>query len=119
MNNILNVNSDNWEKEVLQSNVLTLVDFWHDKCKLCKQLEPVYKEVAEEYKDKLKFAKLNILETHENQHLAIHNGIRSTPTLIFFCKGKPLQALVGPMKKEQLKKKIDEVIEKNKDCLKK
>ncbi len=57
MESVLEVNASNWEQEVLQSDILTVVDFWHDRCPWCIKLNPVYDEVAEEYGDKTKFVK--------------------------------------------------------------
>ena len=62
MGSVLEVNAGSWEQEVLQSDVLTVVDFWHSQCPWCIRLEPIYNETAEEYKGKVKFAKLNILK---------------------------------------------------------
>jgi len=61
MESVLEVNGSNWEHEVLQSDVLTVVDFWHNRCPWCLKLNLIFNEVAEEYKDKIKFVKLNIL----------------------------------------------------------
>ena len=52
---VLEVTSENWEMEILRSNTLVLVDFWHERCLWCKRLDPIFDEVAEEYKDKVKF----------------------------------------------------------------
>jgi thioredoxin 1 len=114
---VLNVNSDDWEKEILRSNTLTLVDFWHERCPWCKRLEPVYNEVAEEYKDRVKFAKLNVFSSHENQHIAVKYGVMSTPTLLFFCDGKPIEGVIGFQPKERLKQLVDDMIEKHRDCI--
>jgi len=118
MGSVLEVNAGNWKQEVLQSGTLTVVDFWHDRCPWCIRLEPIYNEVAEEYKGKVKFAKLNILENPENREMAIHYGVMSTPTLLFFCEGRPVEGAVGFMPKERLKKTLDDVIEKHRECIK-
>ena len=118
MGSVLEVNAGSWEQEVLQSDTLTVVDFWHDRCPWCIRLDPIYNEVAEEYKGKVKFAKLNILENPENREMAIHYGVMSTPTLLFFCEGRPVEGAVGFMPKERLKKTLDDVIEKHRECIK-
>jgi len=118
LGSVLEVNAGSWEQEVLQSDVLTVVDFWHSQCPWCIRLEPIYNETAEEYKGKVKFAKLNILENPENRKIAIHYGVMSTPTLLFFCEGRPIGGAVGFMPKERLKKTLDDVIEKHRDCIK-
>jgi len=117
MTSVLEVNTDNWEREVLESNILTLVDFWHHRCPWCLRLNPVFEDVAEEYKGKVKFAKMNVLANSENRQLAINLGIMGTPTLVFFCKGRPLEAIVGFKSKDQLKNAVDEMIARHKECI--
>lgn len=112
------VNARNWEQRVLRSDMLTVVDFWHDRCPWCIRLDPILNEVAEEYKGKVKFAKLNILENPKNREIAIHYGIMSTPTLMFFCEGRPVEGVVGFMPKERLKKILDDTLERHKECVK-
>ena len=114
----LDVTADDWEKEILQSDTLVLVDFWHERCPWCKRLDPIYSEVAEEHGDKVKFAKLNVLESHENQHIAVEYGVMGTPTLIFFCNGRPIETAVGFQPKERLSQLIDDMIDKHQDCIK-
>lgn len=117
MSNIIEVNSDNWNNEVIGSNVLTVVDFWHDNCPWCLRLNPIFDEVAEEYKNKIRFVKMNVLKTPENREIAINSGVMATPTLIFYCNSRPLRTVVGIASKEQLKTIINEIIEIHKECL--
>ncbi|MFQ6127210.1 MAG: thioredoxin family protein [Candidatus Heimdallarchaeota archaeon] len=118
MRSVLEVNASNWEQEVLQSDMLTIVEFWHNRCPWCTELAPIFNEVAEEYKDKIKFVKLNVLENPGNRKIAIHHGIMSTPTLMFFCEGRSVGKDVGFMPKERLKKILDDMLEKHKECIK-
>ena len=62
MKSVLDVNANNWEQEVLQSDILTVVDFWHDRCPWCLRLNPIIDEVAKEYEGKIQFVKLNALK---------------------------------------------------------
>lgn len=117
MKSVLEVNAKDWEREVLQSDILTVVDFWHERCPWCLRLEPVYREVAEEYKGRVKFVKLNVLETSENREIAIQYGVMSTPTLTFFCAGRPVEGVIGFMPKERLKNIIEDMLEKHKECI--
>jgi len=116
---VIDVNAKNWEKEVLKSNVPVVVEFWHQRCIWCLRLTPIYNELSKEYEGKLKFAKVNIFESHENQHLAIHYGVMGTPTLIFFCQGRPVDAIVGFRPKDHLKTEIDHVLSHSKECIEK
>ncbi|MEM2111253.1 MAG: thioredoxin domain-containing protein [Candidatus Bathyarchaeia archaeon] len=118
MSIVSEVDVNNWEREVLKSDVLTIVDFWHTNCPWCLRLNPIFDEVAEEHKDKAKFVKMNVLKTPENRELAISLGIMSTPTLVFFCNGRPVGATVGFVTKEQLKHIIDDILARHKECIK-
>ena len=118
MGTVLDVNAVNWEQEVLKSDILTVVDFWHDRCPWCLQLNPIINEVSEEYREKVKFVKLNVLENAANRDIAIHHGIMSTPTLMFFCEGRPVGQTLGFMPKENLKKLIEDMLQKHKECIK-
>jgi thioredoxin 1 len=119
VNTVLDVNADDWEREILQSNTLVLVDFWHEQCPWCKRLDPIYEEVSKEYGTKVKFAKLNVLSSPKNQQIAAKYGIIGTPTLVFFCDGKPIETVAGFQPKERLKQLLDDVITKHRDCIEK
>jgi thioredoxin 1 len=109
---ILEVNSQNWKSEVLQSEMLVLVEFWHTSCQSCKEFNPIFIQVAKEMKNQLKFAKLNVLSNVDNRALAIKYGLTSTPTLIFFCNGKHIATRVerdGFETKERLKQLINKM----------
>ncbi len=119
MNNVSEVNADDWKEEVLESEILTIVDFWHERCPWCIRLNPVFSEVADEYDGKVKFVKLNILETPENRKIALEHGVMSTPTLVFFCDGRSISQHLGFVPRDDLKKKIEDMIEEHEDCIKK
>jgi len=114
----LDVGADDWEREVLQSDLLTVVDFWHDRCPWCAMLDPVFSEVAEEYKNRIRFAKLNVLASPGNREIAISYGVMGTPTLLFFCAGRPVGGAVGFMPKERLRKTMDDMLERHTECVK-
>jgi len=118
MKSVLDVNANNWEQEVLQSDILTVVDFWHDRCPWCLRLNPIIDEVAKEYEGKIKFVKLNVLKVSANREIAIRYGIMSTPTLSFFCEGRPVGQALGFMPKENLKGLLDDMVAKHRECIK-
>ena len=117
--NILETNILNWTKEVLESSKLVLVNFCDPKCPHCEMMEPVFIELAEEYVDKLNFVKFNIMESQENQMLASRYGITGTPTLMFFCQGRPVQDVVGALPKDSLKQAIVFAVQKHIECAEK
>lgn len=118
MKSVLDVNANNWEQEVLQSDILTVVDFWHDRCPWCLRLNPIIDEVAKEYEGKIKFVKLNVLKVSANREIAIRYGIMSTPTLQFFCEGRSVGQALGFMSNENLRKLLDDMVAKHRECIK-
>jgi len=101
---IKHVGDSDFEAEVNNSGVLTLVDFWAPWCGPCKAIGPVLEELAPEYDGKCKFTKVN---TDENQAVAMKFGIRSIPTLILIKDGKIVDTRIGALSKEQMKGFID------------
>jgi len=115
---VLEFDSSSWDQEVLRADKLTVVDFWHNHCPWCIKLNPIIDEVAEEYEGKIKFVKLNVLESPGNQEIAVRYAVMSTPTLMFFCEGRPVGQVIGFMPKERLKKILDDMLDKHKECVK-
>jgi len=97
----------NFEKEVVDSDIPVIVDFWASWCMPCLILGPTFEELSAEYEGKLKFAKLS---TEEEQELAMRFQVMSIPTMIIFHKGQEVQRLVGALPKEMLKAQIDAVL---------
>jgi len=108
---VLELNGRNYEKEVLQSSVPVIVDHWANWCGPCMMLTPVFERLADgaDFKNKLKFAKLNV---DLNAEIAAKNGIRGIPCLIVISKGKELARIVGYASEESLKAKIKEILAK-------
>lgn len=116
---VVETNAANWEELVVQSNELVVVEFWHEQCPYCRVLEPVYVELAKKYAGKLKFAKFNVYESPENEKIAGMYGIMGTPTLKFFCQGRPVQDVVGMLSRDYLEQAIDFAIQKHSECAEK
>lgn len=95
----LKINSENFEKEVLNSEKPILVDFFADWCGPCKMMAPIVEELATELEGKAKVGKLNV---DENSDIAIEYNVMSIPTLIVFKNGKEEKRLVGVRNKEEL-----------------
>jgi len=117
MEGISEVNANNWQQEVSQSAMLTVVYFWHNQCPWCSRLSPIFNEITEEYRGKIKFAKLNVLENPANREIASNFGVMSTPTLLFLCGGRPVGQIVGLMSKEDLEKAMDDMLSRHRQCL--
>ncbi len=102
-----NITDDTFSSEVLQSDKITLVDFWAEWCQPCKILGPIVEEFAQENRD-VKVVKMDV---DANTETPGKYNILSIPTLIFFKNGKPERTLVGVQSKEQLKKTADELLD--------
>ncbi len=102
--NVHYVTDASFEEEVLQSTTPVLVDYWAEWCGPCKMIAPILDEIASEYGDRLKIAKLNI---DDNQATPPKYGIRGIPTLMLFKNGNIEATKVGALSKSQLTTFID------------
>ena len=93
---IVTVKGENFESEVLKSDVPVLVDFWAEWCGPCRMVAPVLDELANEMDGKVRVAKLNV---DENQQLAYQFQVSSIPTFILFKDGKMADRMMGAMPK--------------------
>src|SRR5580704_8795831 len=93
------VTDNNFQAEVIESDVPVLVDFWAAWCGPCRMVAPVVEEIAQERADDLKVVKLNI---DENQNTAIQFNVMSIPTLILFRNGQPAKTVIGAYPKKKL-----------------
>ncbi|MEJ1353062.1 MAG: thioredoxin TrxA [Candidatus Sedimenticola sp. (ex Thyasira tokunagai)] len=101
---IVHVTDDSFEAEVLQADQPVLVDYWAEWCGPCKMIAPVLDEIAGEYSDRVKIAKLNI---DDNPNTPPRYGIRGIPTLMLFKDGEVEATKVGAVSKSQLIAFID------------
>ena len=102
---ILNVEDKNFKEKVLDANKPVLCDFWAEWCGPCKQISPILSELAEDYKEKILIAKVNI---DENPEVPSKYGIMSIPTLILFKDGQSVASQIGVVQKDSLSKWLDE-----------
>ncbi|MCF7908570.1 MAG: thioredoxin [Candidatus Omnitrophica bacterium] len=93
------VNDSNFKREVLESGLPVLVDFWAPWCGPCLMVAPVVEEIAKDYQGKLKVCKLNVDEAPKT---ASEYGIMSIPTLVIFKAGKVVDKGVGALSKAEL-----------------
>jgi thioredoxin 1 len=96
---ILKVDEANFKLEVLEAALPVLVDFTAEWCGPCKMLDPLVKQLAQEWAGRVKVTKLDI---DENQDLTVRYQVMGVPTLMLFVKGQPVQRVSGYLPKDKL-----------------
>ncbi|MFH1713356.1 MAG: thioredoxin [Candidatus Jacksonbacteria bacterium] len=105
---MIELTKDNFEDEVIKSEITALVDFWAPWCGPCKMQIPILEELVQDVKDKpVKIAKINI---DENQELAQRYNVVSIPTLAIFKDGELREQMTGVQQKDDLIEKIEKYI---------
>ncbi len=95
---------EEFEKEVVNSDIPVIVDFYADWCGPCKMLAPIFTELSEEYTGEVKFVKINVEEVQE---VAMRLDVMSIPTILFFKGGDVVGQQMGALPKPMLKGWID------------
>lgn len=109
--NVLEFTSDNWQKEVSQSDIPVVVDFWAPWCGPCRQLTPTIDKLATSYSGRVKVGKLNVDDAND---IAAKYGVTSIPRVFIFKGGdKPRRSIVGLVSEADLAKAIDGVLQEN------
>ena len=101
--NVKEISSENFNQEVLESDLPVLVDFWAEWCGPCKQLAPTVEDVANEMVGSIKVCKMDV---DSNQNIAVQFGVRSIPTLLIFKNGEVASTQIGAISKQQLEEFI-------------
>jgi len=112
--NIIELNDSNWEEMLANQEKPMVVMFYLPECSHCKQIEPYFREYADEFGDSCTFIRMNGVES---QVTAMKYGVRSAPTFKFFCTGKAIKEAVGLVSPSLLKNAIQELIEHGNECV--
>ena len=105
--NLIEFTDDNFDTEVLKSNLPVLVDFWAEWCGPCKMIAPIVEEIAGDYAGKVKVGKVNV---DFNNQVAMQYGIRGIPALLVFKGGSVANQIVGAVPKNNITQILDVVI---------
>ena len=100
----INFTDDNFETEVINSELPVLIDFWAAWCGPCKMIAPIVEELAAEYDGKVKIGKLDV---DDNQQTAIKYGVRSIPTVLLLKSGEVLDTIIGAVPKAVFIEKLN------------
>lgn len=106
---LINVTKENFDSDIMKSDIPVIIDFWAEWCAPCKMMGPVFEELSREYEGKLKFAKF---DTDGNHELIGQFSIQGIPALIVLKNSKEIDRIVGFAPKQILKDKIDKIMEK-------
>ena len=103
----IDVNEENFDSVVMNSDKPVLVDFWAEWCGPCKMLTPTIEALAEEYKDTSSIVKINV---DDSPTIATKYGIRSIPSILLFNNGDVIEQRVGAVSKDELAGMLDKII---------
>ena len=107
MADLLQVTDENFDDEIMNSELPAMGDFWAEWCGPCKMVGPVVEELAKEYEGRIKIAKMDV---DQNRQTPVKFGIRNIPTLILFKGGAVAQTIDGAQSKSNLEAELKKLL---------
>ena len=108
MSKVIEITDQNFEEEVLNSDLPTEVDFWAPWCGPCMMVAPIYDKLSEEYEGRFKFCKINV---DENQQTAAKYQIMSIPMQMFFSDGEKINEILGAVPEHMIRTMVDGILQ--------
>jgi len=109
MSKIVEITDQNFEEEVLNSDVPTEVDFWAPWCGPCQMVIPIYEKLSEEYAGRFKFCMINV---DENQRTAVKYQIMSIPMQKYFANGENVDEILGAVPENTIRTMVEDILKK-------
>ena len=109
MSKIVQITDQNFEEEVINSDLPTEVDFWAPWCGPCKMVIPIYEKLSEEYEGRFKFCMINV---DENQQTAVEHQIMSIPMQMFFADGQKVDEILGAVPEQTIRGMVDDILKR-------
>ena len=106
---VIDINEENFEEEIVYSDVPVVVDFWTKRCRPCLAFAPTFKKLSKKYEGEIRFLKCDVAK---NKALTDLFNVKSIPTLLFFYDGEIQDRMVGNYDTEKLEEKLRNLIEK-------
>jgi len=109
MSKIVQLTDQNFEEEVLNSDLPTEVDFWAPWCGPCKMVIPIYEKLSEEYEGRFKFC---MIDVDENPRMAAEYQIMSIPMQKYFANGENVDEILGAVPEDTIRSKVEDVLKR-------